>query len=50
MCLGPIMLAHCGRVTHIYILIKLIIMGSDHDLSPGRRQAIILDSVGYWLM
>ena len=29
-----------GRVAHICV-IKLIIIGSDNDLSPGRRQAII---------
>ena len=32
-------LTHWGRVTHIYIS-NLSIIGSDNDLSPGRRQAI----------
>ena len=34
------LLTHWGRVTHI-CFIKLIIMGSDNGLSPGRHQAII---------
>ena len=33
-------LTHWGRVTHICVS-KLIIIGSDNGLSPGRRQAII---------
>ena len=33
-------LTHWGRVTHIFVS-KLIIIGSDNGLSPGRRQAII---------
>ena len=33
-------LTHWGRVTHICVN-KLIIIGSDNGLSPGRRQAII---------
>ena len=33
-------LAHWGRVTHICVS-KLIIIGSDNGLPPGRRQAII---------
>ena len=33
-------LTHWGRVTHICVG-KLIIIGSDNGLSPGRRQAII---------
>ena len=33
-------LTHWGRVTHICVG-KLIIIGSDNDLSPDRRQAII---------
>ena len=35
---GP--LTHWGRVTHIFVS-DLTIIGSDNDLSPGRRQAII---------
>ena len=33
-------LTHWGRETHIWVS-KLTIIGSDNDLSPGRRQAII---------
>ena len=33
-------LTHWGRATHICVC-KLIIIGSDNGLSPGRRQAII---------
>ena len=33
-------LAHWGRVTHISCVSKLIIIGLDNGLSPGRRQAI----------
>ena len=33
-------LTHWGRVTHIYVS-KIIIIGLDDVLSPGRRQAII---------
>ena len=33
------LLTHWGRVTHICVS-KLTIIGSDHDLSPGRRHAI----------
>ena len=35
-----LLLIHWGRVTHICVG-KLTIIGSDNDLSPGRRQAII---------
>ena len=35
-----IALTHWGRVTHICV-VKLIIIGSDNGLSPGRHQAII---------
>ena len=35
-----LVLTHLGRVTHICVS-KLIIIGSDNGLSPGRRQAII---------
>ena len=44
---GP--LTHWGRVTHICVG-KLIIIGSDNGLSPGRRQAIIWTKAGIWLM
>ena len=43
------LLTHWGRVTHICVG-KLIIIGSDNGLSPGRRQAIIWTSAGIWLM
>ena len=36
----PTKLTHWGRVTHICVS-KLTTIGSDNDLSPGRRQAII---------
>ena len=42
-------LIHWGRVTHICVG-KLIIIGSDNGLSPGRRQAIIWTNAGIWLM
>ena len=35
-----IFLTHWGRMTHICVS-KLTILGSDNDLSPGRRQPII---------
>ena len=38
-------LTHWGRVTHICVK-KLWTIGSDNDLSPGRRQAIIWNNVG----
>ena len=38
-------LTHWGRVMHICV-IKLIIIGSDNGLSPGRRQAIIWTNTG----
>ena len=38
------LLTHWSRVTHIYVS-KLTIVGSDNDLSPGRRQAIIWTNV-----
>ena len=40
-------LTHWGRVKHICIG-KLIIIGSDNGLSPGRRQAIIWTNAGIW--
>ena len=41
-------LTHWDRVTHIYVS-KLTIIGSDHGLSPGRRQAIIWTNAGILL-
>ena len=41
-------LTHWDRVTHICIS-KLTIIGSDNDLSPGRRQAIIWTNAGILL-
>ena len=38
-------LTHWGQVTHICVR-KLIIIGSDNGLSPGRRQAIIWTNAG----
>ena len=38
-------LTYWGRVTHICVS-KLIIIGSDSGLSPGRRQAIIWNNAG----
>ena len=40
-----LVLNHWGRVTHIYVS-KLTIIGSDNDLSPDRRQAIIWTNAG----
>ena len=42
-------LTHWGRVTHICIF-KLIIIGSDNGLSPGRRQAIIWTNAGIYII
>ena len=42
-------LTHWGRATHICVG-KLTIIGSDNDLSPGRRQAIIWTSAGILLI
>ena len=42
-------LTHWGRVTHICVG-KLIILGSDNGLSPGRRQAIIYTNTGILLI
>ena len=47
--LENIMLTHWGRKTHICVC-KLIIIGSDNGLSPGRRQTIIWTNAGIWLM
>ena len=35
---------HWGRASHICVR-KITIVGSDDDLSPGRRQAIIWPNV-----
>ena len=43
------LLTHWGRVTPICVS-KLIIIGSDNGLSPGRRQAIIWTSAGILLI
>ena len=40
-------LNHWGRVTHLCVS-KLIIIGSDNGLSPGRRQAIVWTNV--WIL
>ena len=45
----PFVLTHWGRVTHICVS-KLITIGSDNDLSPGRRQAIIWTNDGVLLI
>ena len=42
-------LTHWGWVMHICIS-KLTIIGSDNDLSPGRRQAIIWTNAGILLI
>ena len=42
-------LTHWGRATHICVG-KLTIIGSDNDLSPGRRQAIIWTNAGILLI
>ena len=42
-------LTHWGRVTHICVG-KLTIIGSDDDLSPERRQAIIWTNAGILLI
>ena len=47
--LGLNVLTHWGGVTHIRIG-KLIIIGSDNSLSPGRRQAIIWTNAGMLLI
>ena len=42
-------LTHWGRVTHICVS-RIIIIGSDNGLSPGRRQAIIWTSAWiFWI-
>ena len=47
--IGPSVLTHWGRVTHICVS-KLTIIGSDNVLSPGRRQAIIWTNAGILLI
>ena len=47
--LGARQLADWGRVAHICVG-KLTIIGSDNDLSPGRRQAIIWTNAGIFLI
>ena len=42
-------LTHWGRMTHICVS-KVIIIGSDNGLSPGRRQAIIWTNAGILLI
>ena len=42
-------LFHWGRVMHICV-IKVTIIVSDHDLSPGRRQAVIWNNAGILLI
>ena len=42
-------LTHWGRVTHICVS-KIIIIGTDNGLSPGRRQAIIWTNAGTLLI
>ena len=42
-------ITHWGRVTHICVS-KLVIVGSDNGLSPGRRQAIIWTNGGIVLI
>ena len=40
---------HWGRVTHLCVS-KLTIIGSNNDLSPGRRQAVIRTNAGILLL
>ena len=44
-CPGGVELTHWGRVTHICVN-NLTIIGSDHALSPDRRQAITWTNAG----
>ena len=46
---GNALLSHWGQVTHICVS-NLTIIGSDHGLSPGRRQAIIWTNAGILLI
>ena len=43
------LLSHWGRVEHICVS-EIIIIGSDDDLSPDRRQAIIWTNAGILLI
>ena len=43
------LLSHWGRVTHMCVS-EIIIIGSDDDLSPDRRQAIIWTNAGILLI
>ena len=44
-----IMLTHWDRMTHMCVS-KLTIIGSDNDLSPDRRQAVIYINAGLFLI
>ena len=44
-----ISLINWGRVTQIYVR-NLTIIGSDHDLAPGRRQVIIWTNIKFLLI
>ena len=48
-CLGPNVLTHWGRVTHICVS-KLTILGSHNGLLPGQCQAIISTNAGILLI
>ena len=48
-CAGVLPLTHWCQVTHICVS-KLIIIGADNGLSPGRRQTIILTDAGISLI
>ena len=49
-CLGlNVLLTHWGRVTHICVS-KLTVIGSDNDMSPVQRQAIIWTNAGILLI
>ena len=47
--ISPWISFHWGRVTHTCVS-KIIIIGSDNGLSPGRRQAIIWTNTGIFLI
>ena len=47
--LGIVMLTHWGRAMYICIS-KMIIIGSDNGLLPGRRQAIIWTNAGIFFI
>ena len=46
---NTLLFTHWGRVTHICVS-KIIIIGSDNGLSPGRRQSIIWTNAGILLI